>query len=1028
MIDTGRLLDKLGYEYYQLSEEKVVPDKIEITFSEIIPEFKDKGIDIASCKLFNHQLKSYNVLYSGKNLILKSGTGSGKTEAWFIYSAKQKCKTLVLYPTLALSNDQVVRLRRYSATLGLRVVIIDAPTRTRIAAEKGYKSVRQEIRSADIILTNPAFLLSDLKKLGTTRPPLLKEFLESISLLVIDDFDFYSPRSIAILLGMLKIISLSISQNLLIAVLTAMLENPVEVGEALKLINGRDYEIVEGQAFHPENKTYVVLGKNLKKVWEAIRKENEKLEKLDIGKDIVDSMNNYELFKKNFYKIIELAHIAGIKVQDEDILPDYIDILSEYVNDSGVTIVFTKSIAKSEEIARLLSERLGPGKVFAHHHLIDKAVRESIEEKARNGEAKILVSPRTLSQGIDIGQVIRIVHIGLPESLREFLQKEGRKGRRETIDRTESVIIPQYSWDYNLLRRGVPALIKWLTLPREKIILNTSNNYIHLFTGLFKLTRASLLTGLNDEELKLLGILGLRKELQLTQAGKRAWLRMNFYEFSPPLGIKRLKIKNEHVEQLEDISHVDLVEKFQVGCIDYTSDGVVTKHVRSQESSRAVTAVIIEDLNEGTLMKYEELSYPLEEYYATKRRWGESPSIRSDYYSGRLHSVVQCVVKAPEGFNKYVKIPNHVEWRLRSKHYRYYVVGNNTVISHDVKSIVVPAITNGIYTDYTYGMMLEVDPLDDPNLLRLGLAFIELSMRRIFSIPFDTIEYDVVMVGDRKFITIHETESAGVLEILDWMALKRKIEEYQPDELDEVLLEEINEIAYSTWISRGMDWSVAKYYSLKIIDQILLRKTMKLSLGEKEIMIPLPNKSHKRLVITANTYALDKNGLFLIYCIGVYDGEKFYVPIGFKTPEGTDDSYLEVSAIISKRIDENFNVYVYDTKLLKSVFTGLKLKSLETKLLGIEMTGSLVELKNKVSEKLLKDLPLNEVEKLIGLRRDFDPIDIAVEASRISIDLSNPNWRKVITDRLGSIIERVTVEDLKNTYLLSFILETDYLE
>ncbi|MEM3492004.1 MAG: DEAD/DEAH box helicase [Nitrososphaerota archaeon] len=1025
MIDTGELLKKLGYEYYELWEEKVVPNRVALTFSDILPELERKNLEIASYKLFEHQLKSYQALLNGRNLILKSGTGSGKTESWFLYAAKKKCKTLVLYPTLALSNDQIVRLRNYGEAVGLKIMIIDAPSKSRIVAEKGYKNAKREIADADIILTNPAFLLSDIKKLGTNKPPFLREFLYNLSFLVIDDFDFYSPRSIAILLGMLRIIGLTVTRNPQIAILTAMLENPIEIGNALKSINGREYEIIEGKAYHPENKIYVILGKNLKKIWEDICKERDKIEKLGVGKDIEESLNDYDVFKKNFYKVLEIARIAGVRIEEES-SPSYLDILSSYAEDSGLTIVFTRSISKSEEIARLLSDRLGNGKVYAHHHLIDKNTREKIEEMARNGEIKILVSPRTLSQGIDIGQVIRTVHIGLPETLREFLQKEGRKGRREAISRTESIIIPQYSWDYNLLRRGTMALIKWLSLSREKIILNQNNKYITLFTGLFKMSRPSLFTELTEDELKLLDSLRLRKDLQLTQAGKRAWLRMNFYEFAPPLGIKRLKKVNEHYDQLEDISHVDLVEKFQIGCIDYTSDGIVTRHVRSRESSRAVTAVVIEDLSEPTLMKYEELSYPLEEYYAVKRRWSETPSIKSDYYSGRLHSDVQCVVKAPDGFDKYVKIPNHVQWRVRSKHYRYYVIGENTILSHEARSIIVPALTNGVYYDYTYGMLFEMDPSDDPNLLRLGLAFIELVMRRILSIPFDTIEYDVTVVGDRKFVGIHETESAGLLEILEWLDFKKKLEEYQPDELDEFLLEEINETAFSSWISRGMDWNVAKHYSIKIIDQILLRKTLKLSLGQREIVIPLPSKSHKRVVLTANKYVIDPHGVVTLYCIGIYDGERFYVPVGFKTPEGIDEAYLEVSAILSKRIDENFTIYTYDLSLLKTMFSSLGLKSLEVKLLGIELIKRLVDVKKKFLEKLGKNLPLNEAENLVGLKRDSSPIDIAAEAARISLDISNPNWRKIVLDRLAPIIEKVTVDELKNTYLLSFILESEF--
>lgn len=83
--------------------------------------FTDKEYSVY--KRYNHQEKAIRKVNNGKSIIVASGTGSGKTECFFIpiinellneYDANTLCpgvRALLIYPMNALANDQMDRLR-----------------------------------------------------------------------------------------------------------------------------------------------------------------------------------------------------------------------------------------------------------------------------------------------------------------------------------------------------------------------------------------------------------------------------------------------------------------------------------------------------------------------------------------------------------------------------------------------------------------------------------------------------------------------------------------------------------------------------------------------------------------------------------------------------------------------------------------------------------------------------------------------------------------------------------------------------
>jgi len=1025
-VDSSRVLEELGYEYYSYVEPAVKPDEVEVRFEDLIPQFKVKELPISSRRLYRHQLEAYEALRSGFNVVLRSGTGSGKTEAWLLYTLTRRVPTLAVYPTLALANDQIRRISSYASAVGLTVEVIDASRRNLLIREKGRSKLRSILAGCDVVVTNPAFLLHEVKKASVAGKPLLDGFLSRVELLVLDEVDFYGPREIALLLALIEVLALIYKPKFQVATLTATIENPEELADFLSRVNGRSTRIIEGKPFRVESRVYVVIGRDLRSLWEGLRAKRRDFEAGRVGEDILEALDDFEVFRERAYNVIEAARALGIPTPTVDFDP--VDLLKAYVEDSGVTLVFTRSIAKAEELARKIRAELPSelkGAVAAHHHLAFKDYRASVEEAARLGLTKILISPRTLSQGIDIGAVVRIVHVGLPESLREFYQREGRKGRREELGFSETIILPSGKWDRDVLSRGLSALRSWLQMPIEKVVLNPDNKYALLFKSLLKFVSPRLKSTLTREEYEFLEGLGLVRRGELTARGKEAWRNMNFYEFAPPFGVNRVMALNGEVRYLESISHCDLVEKFQVGCIDYTSDGVVVELKVGGRTGRTVTAVVEERLGESTLWRRDPLALALEEYEEAKARWGEQPSIFSDYVHGRLHSEVLCVVYPPRrGFGRYMKIPNRVLWRVISSRPRVKRVDGRTLTYRDFKVIEVPTATYGKYNDYTYGAYYELDPSEDLTLMRIGLATLMIVLRKVFRIPFETLMYSLGAVGEKKLMEIHEPESAGLIERLDWLEVKRAVESYQPEPLDEVLMESFDDYAYSDFISLGLSWDVAKRYASRVVDYILLEQRVPVKLRGVELAVPKPSRALKLASVDAIYVKLMDQADTGLLSISIFDGEdlrgtSLYRDFGLTHP----DPQAELA--LSSLVNQDFTVLAYGLdQLLNALSTGgLRSQALMLRSLAVE--GKLVDVKREVLEVLGIDVaPLEEVERAVGADRSTTLADVMLEAENSKRRISSApagSWMS-FTKYLRERAESYLADNAKSIYMLHLAL------
>ncbi|MFN8009553.1 MAG: helicase-related protein [Terriglobia bacterium] len=89
-----------------------------------------------------------------------------------------------------------------------------------------------------------------------------------------------------------------------------------------------------------------------------------------------------------------------------------------------------------------LEQRLGVGKVAAHHGSLSRAIRLKAEEGLKSGAIPVVVATASLELGIDIGTVDVVCHLGAPRSLAALLQRVGRSGHwRGGISR--GILFPQ---------------------------------------------------------------------------------------------------------------------------------------------------------------------------------------------------------------------------------------------------------------------------------------------------------------------------------------------------------------------------------------------------------------------------------------------------------------------------------------------------------------------------------------------------------------------------------------------------------
>jgi len=343
----------------------------------------DKGIN----SLYTHQADAYNLIKEGKNVVVVTPTASGKTITYNLpivqdIMQNREIRTLYLFPTKALAQDQVIELQDIIEKLGEKILsyTFDGDT---------PKSVRRTIRSAGhIVVTNPDMLHQGILPHHT----LWIKLFENLKYIVIDEIHAYRGvfgSHLSNVIRRIKRICSFYGTSPQFICSSATIANPKEL--ASKII-GEDVEIVDNNGAPAGEKNFIFY--------------NPPVVNRELG------IRNSVL--KEVRKIVKYFLPTGIQL-----------------------IVFARSRLNVEILVTYIKEtarqlKISPNKIRGYRGGYLPNERREIEKGLRNGDIQVVVSTNALELGIDIGQLDLSIMAGYPGNISSTWQQAGRAGRRQT--------------------------------------------------------------------------------------------------------------------------------------------------------------------------------------------------------------------------------------------------------------------------------------------------------------------------------------------------------------------------------------------------------------------------------------------------------------------------------------------------------------------------------------------------------------------------------------------------------------------
>ncbi len=337
--------------------------------------------------LYTHQALAFEAALRGENVVVVTGTASGKTLCYNlpvlqILRTDPGAAALYLFPTKALAQDQLAVLSellpRMEKRPALHIYDGDTPAARR-------PTIRQ---AGGVVLSNPDMLHTGILPHHTRWA----RFFAGLRIVVLDEIHTYRGvfgSHLANLLRRLRRICQLYGSAPRFVCTSATIANPAEHAE--RLIEAPVTLVAEDQDGSPQGERHFIL-----------------------------------------YNPPMVDPALGIR---QSALTSSADVGGEFLRTGVQTILFARSRLATELLLTTLRDRLSPDclpaeRLQAYRGGYLPHERRAIEQGLRRGEVRGVVATNALELGVDIGEMSACVLMGYPGTIASTRQQAGRAGRR----------------------------------------------------------------------------------------------------------------------------------------------------------------------------------------------------------------------------------------------------------------------------------------------------------------------------------------------------------------------------------------------------------------------------------------------------------------------------------------------------------------------------------------------------------------------------------------------------------------------
>ena len=354
--------------------------------------------------LYSHQTQAWESARCGENVVIATGTASGKTLGYNLpilaaWLENPQARALYLFPTKALTQDQLSGLNSFRTSIpDLKSAIYDGDT---------PQSNRSVIRkNAAILFTNPDMLHTGILPHHTNWA----DFFRNLRFVVIDEMHTYRGvfgSHFANVIRRLKRVAKFYGAQPQFFLTSATIGNPQDLAE--RLIEA-PVTLIDRDGSGRGERHFLIYNPPIVDEALGLRK-NSMMEAVRISQ---------ELNAQGIQQVVFARSRRSVEI----ILRYLQEPSFGGLGNQGSGNPTTKSPQIPDNIS---PEALNPIRGYRSGYLPSQ--RREIEKGLRDGSVKAVVATNALELGIDIGGLEAAVLVGYPGTIASVWQQAGRAGR-----------------------------------------------------------------------------------------------------------------------------------------------------------------------------------------------------------------------------------------------------------------------------------------------------------------------------------------------------------------------------------------------------------------------------------------------------------------------------------------------------------------------------------------------------------------------------------------------------------------------